>query len=221
MRWVVKDPDLESFIEPSQDLTQTSIALVKVRDYGPKLLKGEKTMASKMTQSRSKMFSSGRYAVHLAQEAINAKPREILHEGRAPIWPSGQMGAITHSKKYAGAIVSTELRGVGLDFEEVGRIQPKLYAKLFTKDEESWLRQQTRPEASTIIFSAKESVYKGIFPILKRYVGFQEVEIELDWNSARFDIRYLEEDMYEVSGLDTEGFWSVSGSSVLTVVKVK
>ena len=221
MRWVVKDAELESFTEPSQGLTQTSIALVKVRDYGPKLLKGEKTMASKMNQSRFKTFSSGRYAAHLAQEAISAQPKGILREGRAPIWPLGQMGAITHSKKYAGAIVSTELRGVGLDFEEVGRIQPKLYAKLFTKDEESWLRQQTRPEASTIIFSAKEAVYKGIFPILKRYVGFQEVEIELDWNSARFDVRYLEEDMFEVSELDTEGFWYISGSSVLTVVKVK
>ena len=221
MRWLIEDDDLQPFLRPISELEKTSISLVVVRDHVDQLLGTEKIRVCKMSPRRSQEFSSGRYAAHLAQKAIGLKPMEILSEGRVPIWPKGQVGAITHGAKYAGAIVSSELKGVGLDFELIGRIQSKLYEKLFTGFEKNWLSQQTRQEASTIMFSAKESVYKSIYPILNRYVGFQEVEIDLDWASSAFAVRYRADDMSEISKCETRGFWSVSEDYVLTIVEVR
>ena len=221
MRWLIEDDVLQPFLRPISELEETSVALVVVRNYFDQLLGSEKTRACKMSPKRSQEFSSGRYAVHLAHKAIGLTPTEILSEGRVPIWPGGQVGAITHVSKYAGAIVSSELKGVGLDFERVGRIRPKLHKKLFTDFEENWLSQQTRQEASTIMFSAKESVYKSIYPILNRYVGFQEVEINLDWASSTFAVRYRTDDMSEISKSETRGFWSISEDYVLTIVEVR
>ena len=221
MRWLIEDDDLQPFLRPISELEETSISLVVVRDYVDQLLGSEKTRVCKMSPKRSQEFSSGRYAAHVAQKAIGFKPMEILCEGRMPIWPRGQVGAITHGAKYAGAIVSSELKGVGLDFERIGRIQSKLYEKLFTGFEKNWLSQQTREEASTIMFSAKESVYKSIYPILNRYVGFQEVEINLDWASSTFAVRYRADDMSEISKSETRGLWSISEDYVLTIVEVR
>ena len=221
MRWLIEDDVLQPFFQPVLESEETSVALVVVRDHFDQLLGGEKTRFCKMPSSRAKEFSSGRHAAHLAQNAVGLKPIEISSEGRVPIWPGNHVGAITHDAKYAGSIVSTHLKGVGLDFERIGRIKPKLHEKLFTDFEKNWLSQQARLEASTIVFSAKESVYKSVYPILKRYVGFLEVEIIVDWARETFDVQYKADDMTEISECETNGFWSVSGGHVLTIVEVR
>ena len=221
MRWLIEDDVLQPFLQPEMESEETSIVLLVIRDHFDQLVGREKTRFCKMPPSRAKEYSSGRYAAHLAQKAIGLRQIEILNKGRAPIWPEDHVGAITHDAKYAGAIVSTQLKGVGLDFERIGRIKPKLHEKLFTDFEQNWLSQQTRLEASTIMFSAKESVYKSVYPILKRFVGFQEVEISVDWTCATFDVQYIADDMTEISKYDTKGFWSVSGDHVLTIVEVR
>ncbi len=221
MRWLIEDDVLQPFLQSELESDETSIVLLLVRDHFDQLVGREKTRFYKMPSSRAKEYSSGRYAAHLAQKAVGLRQIEILNKGRAPIWPKDYVGAITHDAKYAGAIVSTQLKGVGLDFERIGRIKPKLHEKLFTDVEQNWLSQQTRLEASTIMFSAKESVYKSVYPILERFVGFQEVEISVDWTCGTFDVQYRADDMTEISKYETKGFWAVSGDHVLTIVEIR
>ncbi len=104
---------------------------------------------------------------------------------REPLWPAGALGAITHSGPYAAAAVARAgaLRGVGIDIEAA--LAPD--ALTSTADyamnaaEVERLRAHAAlpfPLALAIAFSAKESIYKALFPTVGRYFGFEAVQVD-------------------------------------------
>ena len=216
MRWVVVDEELRGFSEMPVDFSGTSVALLLIADYSASLLPPEQKEATQFKGRRSDHFSSGRYAARCAQIDLGLTPSPIGKDGRVPIWPRGLVGAISHDSMYAGAMVSNGFRGVGIDFEKSDRVQEKLFKKLFSSSEIENIRDLPNG-AATIMFSAKESIYKAIYPILRRYVGFHEVEIKLDWEAKTFDVQYVGKEMTQVMVLTRGGCWAISGGHVLTV----
>ena len=131
------------------------------------------------------------------------------------------MGAITHSTKYAAAVVSEDLVGVGLDIERLGRVKEKLYQRLFTAAELALISQMPGSEVESILFSGKESVYKAIYFIVQRYVNFQEVELVLKPENSSFYVNYIGKNMASLQNLETLGYWSVFKDHVLTIVEIR
>ena len=221
MRWVFPETALEQFKLLVPDLPHTCVAFLSVSDYTHKLIGSEVIKVERMKSSRKNAFSSGRYAAHLAQNDLGLKPSEIRASGRKPLWPAGQVGAITHSTKYAAAIVSYDLFSVGIDIERLGRIKEKLYKKFFTSAELTSISRMNSLEAESIIFSAKESIYKAIYHIVQRYVSFTEVELILKPENSSFSVNFIGENMAPLQNLKTFGYWSVFKDHVLTVVEVR
>lgn len=126
---------------------------------------------------RRSEFLAGRLVAALALRQAGM-PETVGRVGRAPVWPAGVAGSITHSKDRAIAAVSTRYRGVGLDCEAL--VAPdramQLAAAIFN-EAEARLRPETLPFASffTLVFSAKESLYKALSPRLGRVPDFLEV----------------------------------------------
>ena len=179
MRWVFPETGLEQFELSTPGSPNTCVAILPTSDYSHRLIGSEIVEAGHMKPLRKNAFSSGRYAVHLAQNELELAPAEILAIGSRPIWPEGQVAAITHSNDFAAAIVSCDLLSVGMDIEMLGRIKEKLYDKFFTPSELASINEMTDWEVETIIFSAKESIYKAIYFMVQRYVKFKEVELTL------------------------------------------
>ena len=221
MRWVFPETGFEQFEFSIPESPNTCAAILSTSDYSHKLIGSEAAKAEHMKPLRKNAFSSGRYAVHLAQNELGLEPSEILAAGRTTIWPPGQVGAITHSTDFAGAIVSCDLLSVGLDIERLGRIKEKLYDKFFTPSELASINEMTDWEAETIVFSAKESIYKAIYFMLRRYVNFQEVELTLNTEDSSFSVSYLGENMTSLQNHKTCGYWSVCKGHVLTVVEIR
>ena len=221
MRWVFPETELEQFEFSIPDSPNTCVAILSTSDYSHKLIGSEIVKAGHMKRLRKNAFSSGRYAAHLAQNELGLEPSEILAAGRKPIWPAGQVGSITHSIDFAGAIVSCDLLSVGLDIERLGRIKEKLYDKFFTPSELASINEMTDWEAETIVFSAKESIYKAIYCMLRRYVNFKEVELTLNTEDSSFSVSYLGENMTSLQNHKTCGYWSVCKGHVLTVVEIR
>ncbi|WP_033482414.1 4'-phosphopantetheinyl transferase [Xanthomonas citri] len=106
---------------------------------------------------------------------------------RAPLWPSGFVGSISHCEGLAVAIaVSSEnmnIRGVGIDIERiVGEAElAAIRHQAVTINEERSYRALTTSlgdaVAATIAFSAKESFYKAISARVNRIVEFEALEI--------------------------------------------
>ena len=221
MRWVFPETGLEQFELSIPDSPNTCVAILPISDYSDRLIGSEIVEAGHMKPLRKNAFSSGRYAVHLAQNELGLEPSEILAIGRRPIWPAGQVGAITHSNDFAAAIVSCDLLSVGLDIERLGRIKEKLYDKFFTPSELASINDMTDWEVETIIFSAKESIYKAIYFIVQRYVKFKEVELTLNAEDSSFSVSYIGENVMLLRNLETRGYWSIGKDHVLTVVEIR
>ena len=190
MIWRFTDSELQPFEIPAAGLEATALAMARVGDYRGELSESERREMVPMAEVRQFGFASGRYCAKLAQLDVGLQPVPVLRDARVPVWPAGCTGSITHSKQIAAAVVSRTLTGVGVDVEEVHRLDAKLYDMLFTDAERDKLPRYG-VDADTVMFSAKEAGYKAIYPLGQKFIGFQDAEVDLDTAHHTFRIRYL------------------------------
>ena len=128
-------------------------------------------------------FSTGRYCAIKALEQLGIQDVIIpIGEDRAPIWPEGIVGSISHCDSLTGAIVAknSDHISLGLDIEEIGRVTPDLWDLVFTENEKNYLFRLSDEDIlvqSTVIFSIKEAFYKFQHPLTKTFLDFLDVEV--------------------------------------------
>lgn len=140
---------------------------------------------NQFSQKRLSDFSTGRYCAIKALEQLGIKDVLIpIGEDRAPVWPEGIVGSISHCDSLTGAIVakSSDHISLGLDIEEIGRVTPDLWDLVFTENEKNYLSGLSEEDIlvqSTAIFSIKEAFYKFQHPLTKTFLDFLDVEVIL------------------------------------------
>jgi enterobactin synthetase component D len=131
-------------------------------------------------------FLCGRLCAKSCMESLGYQnPPEIpAAEDRAPIWPVELVGSISHTDRLATAIVgpASLIEAVGVDIERVIKeATPQMIKHICCDvdelDEVQDIQRVSREEALTLIFSAKESLYKAIYPKLRRFYGFQAARL--------------------------------------------
>jgi 4'-phosphopantetheinyl transferase EntD len=139
------------------------------------------------SQKRLADFSTGRYCAIKALEQLGIQDATIpIGADRAPIWPEGIVGSISHCDSLTGAIVakSSDHISLGLDIEEIGKVTTDLYDLVFTENEKSYLSNfagRKLEEQSTAIFSIKEAFYKFQHPITNTFLDFLDVQVSLPY----------------------------------------
>jgi enterobactin synthetase component D len=131
-----------------------------------------------------------------------------MDEDRLPIWPSGWLGCITHSngRAIAAAGSAAQTRLLGIDVEKL--IDPALVdgigALVTLEGELALLTGQifghgigqttgySLSQALTILFSAKESLYKALYPEVRRFMDFSAARIAA-WTPGLLDLRLVED----------------------------
>ncbi|HHG8782325.1 enterobactin synthase subunit EntD [Enterobacter hormaechei] len=112
-----------------------------------------------------------------AAHALNDRPVPGIGPSGEPLWPDGVSGSITHSGTQAMAVVVRDRQAlIGIDCET---ILPEYEAReikdgIVDVQEERVLTRTGYPFALalTLAFSAKESLFKALFPRVKSYMGF-------------------------------------------------
>jgi enterobactin synthetase component D len=116
-----------------------------------------------------------------------------MAEDRAPIWPDDVVGSITHTGGFAAAAVAwaADIAGLGIDSEQI--IDPAAardIADVCMVDEPTLFKEadgRSFCEFCTFVFSAKESVFKCLFPLARKFLEFSDVRItSVDWNREYF-----------------------------------
>jgi enterobactin synthetase component D len=174
-------------------------------------------------QKRKAEYVAGR---HCAAEAMRIIDPDFVGDipcspTRAPRWPSGTVGSITHTHGFASAAVvpSTRARGVGLDTERtltrsaleavrqiVVRFDDSLPSAVGLADEIYY----------ALLFSAKESAFKCLHPIVKRSFGFEDVRVRFE-PSGTFDVTILCNLSDEIrQGARLNGWWTTAAPNVHT-----
>ena len=101
----------------------------------------------------------------------------------APLWPDGVTGSITHTDDFVSAAVArtTDAMALGIDTErimsesqarDVGRV-----VAWTVEVAQARAAGMTRLEGLTLVFSAKESIFKSLHPMVGQYFDFRDVRI--------------------------------------------
>lgn len=133
---------------------------------------------------RRREFAAGRYCASIALQQAGCKNLDEIKIGvnRAPIWPEGFIGSISHSQGYSIAAVASNslLVGLGVDAERIlpEKTAVRIRNKILTANEMSLLSSyENLSRGVSVIFSAKESLFKALNPIVHKKFGFQDAEV--------------------------------------------
>lgn len=148
----------------------------------------ERVLAARFTAVRRAQFAAVRACARTALGELGIAPAPILPgPRREPIWPDGVRGSMTHCPGYCAAAVApaADVPSLGID-AELNRPLPGAVMEYVTSPGERTMladlarRAPIGPPWDTLLFSAKESVYKTWFPLTRRWLDFREAEVELD-----------------------------------------
>jgi 4'-phosphopantetheinyl transferase EntD len=168
--------------------------------------------------TRHREFSLGRSCARSALAALGFPPVPILVGAHGePLWPRGIVGSITHCDGYCGAAVAraTRFAGIGID-AEVNDALPNDVLTLISNDlERKKITALPKREISwdRVLFSIKESIYKAVFPIIQRWLGFEDASVTIYPGKATFRATLSIEDSIRTIC----GRFIVSSGQVITV----
>ena len=114
--------------------------------------------------------------------------------GGEPLWPAGVVGAISHSGGLAVAVVgwASEYAGIGVDVEQRLPGLSLRAARLVCRAAEyDWAAADPGPMRRTLLFSAKEAIFKALYPIDEVWLGFGDAELRWDAARCAFDAEVL------------------------------
>ncbi len=143
----------------------------------------EQALAHTLGEVRRRDLILGRTALHLALEEFTTP---ILRDDRgAPVLPAGWVGSVSHKGDRGLAIVTQEGAGpgwVGVDLELAAPPRQDIARRILTPRELAALPDHGSPDRGSAVmlrFAIKEAIYKAVDPVVRRYVGFTEVELEI------------------------------------------
>ncbi|MCD2196284.1 4'-phosphopantetheinyl transferase superfamily protein [Actinomycetospora endophytica] len=202
-----------------------AVACVSDDDAGP-LHPSEEPAVERAVESRRAEFTTGRSCARSALASLGAPVAAVpVGEKRAPVWPDGVVGSITHTRGFRGAAVAwrSVVRSVGIDAEAHDALPDGVLDAVSSESERAGLARLSAasPEVSwdRLLFSAKESVYKTWFPLTGRWLGFEEAELEPSPDGtflARLLVQGPVVDGAVVSSFS--GRWAVEGGILVTAI---
>ncbi|WP_237055107.1 4'-phosphopantetheinyl transferase family protein [Microbulbifer sediminum] len=151
-----------------------------------------RSLATARPQRRAE-FLAGRYLAGQLLYRLGSMQRRIgIGSHGQPVWPIGFSGSITHTEDRAICAVAGASTMLGIDFEV---FHPRhgceeLLAAIASKEEADLLASvfAGRAQGTITLFSAKESLFKALFPLVGDYFEFTDAAL-VDINPARGELR--------------------------------
>ena len=197
----------------------TLVLAAKIDDYHSKLSASEKNYVNRAVDSRRREFSTGRWLARKGLTRLGVPNFEILPDSnRQPVWPNGIVGSITHTRDYAVVALARRLHylSIGIDLEKKNRIEPEIVSSILTEREQS----EYSTIDPTLVFSAKEAVYKLIFPLTDRQLDFLDVEILFDYEAGVFYPQFLSHPGRSINTKDINGCFTTFHGHWLTFLSL-
>lgn len=202
-------------------------------DWPDEAFEDELALVAGAAECRRREFAAARGLAHEAMRRLGLPPRPVLRaeDGRAPRWPEGMTGALSHASGrgktigWAAAAVGRAgaVKGIGIDLEWADRVRERLWKRVFNDKEREAL--EALPEdgwrtlAAGIGFAAKEAFYKLFHPLTGRWADFHDATV-----AAREDGSFTLACAPELPGIPPvlEGCWTQPAPGlVLCVVALR
>lgn len=135
--------------------------------------------------SRMAEFAAGRRAARQAMAQLGVSPQAIPHKGdRAPQWPNGVTGSISHCAELCVAVIgaSAHWDGLGVDIEMDHALDRALWPEIMRPEELDHLAPLDDAVAEGMAlatFVVKEAVYKAQYATSHMLLGFDRLHVTL------------------------------------------
>ena len=163
-------------------------------------------------QRRRDEFAAARACARRALGGLGLPPGPVLRDAsRAPLWPRGVVGSLTHCAGYraaavawstgtagdgtadpAGIATSAGVATIGIDAEPHEALPDGVLGLVASAGERDGLDRLRRDDPSVcwdrLLFCAKEAVYKAWFPLARRWLGFADAVVGIH-PDGRFSAR--------------------------------
>ncbi|MFJ9732676.1 4'-phosphopantetheinyl transferase [Streptomyces sp. NPDC101171] len=166
-------------------------------DADTHLFAEEEAAVADAVPRRRQEFSTVRRCARTALGELGIPPVPLPPgTGRAPQWPPGVVGSMTHCSGYRAAAVAraSRLHSVGIDAEQSAPLPRDVLDLVALPDERDLVEGLgTRSDAlpwDRLLFSCKEAVYKAWFPLAQRMLGFDGARIDIE-SDGFFSARFL------------------------------
>jgi 4'-phosphopantetheinyl transferase EntD len=182
----------------------------------------ERAAVERAVAKRRNEYFATRHLARLALTELAVPGCPILNNpDRSPRWPRGVVGSLSHTDTWCGVALTRQIDGIcglGIDLERVGSVSSEVEQRISSARELS----ASDSTAASLRFSAKEALYKAIFPFVNRFVGFLEVEIHLDDDRRAFTVRPMTEELTrELSGFTIRGVCALQAGLCCCAVVLK
>jgi 4'-phosphopantetheinyl transferase EntD len=205
-------------------LVPNSVVAVEVTDdvLPAPLYPAEAAAVARAVPARRREFATGRVCARRAL-ALLGRPAVAIGVGSRgdPRWPAGVVGSITHTTGYraCAAALSSDVASIGIDAEVHQPLPPGVLAGISSRTERARLTAAgDRIRLDTVLFSAKEAVFKAWYPLTGQDLGFEDAEIEI-YGDGSFRAN-LRDALGGWRGDELRGRWSVTCGRVLTTLVI-
>jgi 4'-phosphopantetheinyl transferase EntD len=177
---------------------------------------------------RRREFATVRRCARNALRQAGLPTAPILPDAdRAPRWPAGVVGSLTHCVGYRAAAVAgtDDCAAVGIDAESHAPLPAEVLDLVLRAEERARLvgLADAGPDVhwDRVVFCAKEAAYKAWFPLTRRWLGFADVS-----TTVRLDGTFRAQLLVpgpRVDGLELDAFtgrWLVANGLVVTATSV-
>ncbi|MEZ5767103.1 MAG: 4'-phosphopantetheinyl transferase superfamily protein [Paracoccaceae bacterium] len=201
-----------------------TVAVTDPRIAYPSAFPAELDELPRAVETRRREYIAGRIAAHRAMEKLGLSARPVLStRARAPSWPRGLTGSISHTATTCVAAVarSAQVRSLGIDVEDETPLAADLIATICTLEERAWLATQperARGGLAKLIFSAKEAVCKCQFPVTHRVLDFAAVLVTPDLDTGQFEATFLRRSGPVAQDARLDGRFAVADGLIHTAV---
>lgn len=189
-------------------------------------------VSTRAVTKRKAEFLAGRHCANLCLKNYGILDFVIKSgEKRDPQWPANIVGAISHSNTYAIAITgsTSSYLGIGVDVENLVTKETaiRLKSQIFTPAEDTQYAHQVNfHQVFTICFSLKESFFKAVYPLVRKYFDFSDVTVKkIKWTNEQTGIinLCLNRDLCEhfQSGQVFAGKFCKRNDQVITSVEIR
>ena len=152
-----------------------AVATAAAVEDGSALFPPERDAIRDGVPGRRAEFTGGRIAARAALAQLGVPPVAIpTDRDRAPIWPAGIRGSISHTHGLCIAVAAPEAvtAGIGIDIELVAALEPGLSDMIATPEELDLFHPDSPGRAALRIFSAKEAAYKAQYTLSRSQFDF-------------------------------------------------
>lgn len=170
-----------------------AVAATDPRRPQPAPLDGEAAHLTRAIAKRQQEFAAGRAMAREAMEILAGTPVSMpipVAEDRAPIWPAGWQGSISHKSTLCMAVAGRSGALLGLDLEEDTPLAQDLIPTICTEQEIAPFAGPNEASWAKLIFSAKEAAYKAQYPLTCEVFGFHRFDVFIDVSMGMFSAAF-------------------------------